>query len=197
MKNVLFFALMLAVLAAGCVGETTPPEPTEAKRIFITSKITTGGLGGLEGADAFCQSAASEAGLGGTWVAWLSSSTVNAIDRIEDVGPWYLVDGKTLIFKDKNSMISSNPEAPISLDEYGKPIGDGKYDVYYWTGTGADGKKSGSPQYCLLGDKDWDNGTSLTGVNVGISRATTGSWWTAYPATYGCNNWYNLLCIEQ
>src|SRR5262245_2730644 len=84
------------------------------KRIFVTSTPYTGdlktngaGMTGLHGADNLCGLAATAAGLGGTWTAWLSSSTVDAIDRINDVGPWYLVDRCTLVFNNKASIVTS------------------------------------------------------------------------------------------
>lgn len=200
MKKIFISVFMLATLVMGCVDDSTDPGNTSdagtpgIKRIFITSKGSNGSLGGLKGADSLCASAALDSGLGGKWVAWLSSSTEDAIDRVKDVGPWYLVDGTTLIFKNKSSMISSNPEAPISQDEYGQPIGP----VYYWTGTAKDGKKDGSPQYCMIGGEEWTNGTSPVRVSVGLSEATSDSWWSTYFATYGCGDTnFRLLCIEQ
>lgn len=48
-----------------------------------------GAATGLEGADAICQEIARRVGFGHrTWRAYLSTSTVNAIDRIGE-GPWY------------------------------------------------------------------------------------------------------------
>lgn len=48
-----------------------------------------GAATGLEGADAICQEIAARVGFGHkTWRAYLSTSTVNAIDRIGN-GPWY------------------------------------------------------------------------------------------------------------
>ncbi|PIP18195.1 MAG: hypothetical protein COX43_00005, partial [Parcubacteria group bacterium CG23_combo_of_CG06-09_8_20_14_all_35_9] len=53
-----------------------------AKRIFVTSEIYSGNLGGIIGADAECQELADlaneGAGLGGTWMALLSDDSTNA-----------------------------------------------------------------------------------------------------------------------
>lgn len=52
-----------------------------------------GNLGGLEGADARCQQLADAVGAGSkTWRAYLSTSTVDARDRI-GAGPWYNANG--------------------------------------------------------------------------------------------------------
>ena len=70
-------------------------EPTMS--FFLTSAGPGNGaaLGGLEGADAYCQSLAAAVGLGGaTWHAYMSATAtadaaaVNARDRI-GTGPWY------------------------------------------------------------------------------------------------------------
>ncbi|MFT7596132.1 MAG: hypothetical protein ACI8R4_003466, partial [Paracoccaceae bacterium] len=63
---------------------------------FITSMNPGQGanLGGLEGADAHCTTLAEAAGLTGkTWRAYLSTSAVNARDRI-GTGPWIGPNGE-------------------------------------------------------------------------------------------------------
>ena len=61
---------------------------------FVTSTNPNGGgLGGLAGADGYCEGLAATVGAGGkTWRAYLSTSTVDARDRIGS-GPWYNVNG--------------------------------------------------------------------------------------------------------
>src|SRR5262245_46996381 len=74
-----------------------PPAPADAaptvrKRVFVSEASHHGDLGGPAGADRLCGEAASAAGLGGEWTAWVSTAEVNAIQRVSE-GPWYLVDG--------------------------------------------------------------------------------------------------------
>jgi hypothetical protein len=62
----------------------------EGMSFFVTSSNPGqgGNFGGLEGADAHCTALAEAAGVTGkTWAAYLSTSTVDARDRIGD-GPW-------------------------------------------------------------------------------------------------------------
>jgi hypothetical protein len=51
-----------------------PPVPAACNpcKVFVTSTVHDGNLGGLAGADAICNSLASDAGLPGTYKAWLS-----------------------------------------------------------------------------------------------------------------------------
>jgi hypothetical protein len=87
--------LASAALIAAAATLTTINSQENAMSFFITSAGSGDGanLGGLEGADARCQSLAAVAGSRGkTWHAYLSVATVNARDRIGS-GPWYNASG--------------------------------------------------------------------------------------------------------
>lgn len=101
----LLAALALGVLT-GCVIEEEPePEPqSSGKRMFASAQLVTGDLGGLAGADSACASWAHAANLGGTWKAFLSTSTVNAPSRIAEVGPWYNVTRQYKVFNNKSGL---------------------------------------------------------------------------------------------
>lgn len=82
---------------AGALPDAEAGASGGGARVFVTAtsyaaKSLGGGASRVAGADGFCANAAAAAGLGGNWVAWLSTSTVNAIDRVTGTGPWYLVD---------------------------------------------------------------------------------------------------------
>jgi hypothetical protein len=68
-----------------------------ANRVFVSRTATTGALGGLAGADQLCQQDATDAGLPGTYVAFVSTSTVNAIDRIVGSRGWVRTDGAPVL----------------------------------------------------------------------------------------------------
>ncbi|HEX3695714.1 MAG TPA: hypothetical protein VH374_10020 [Polyangia bacterium] len=83
----------------------------EAVRAISGSQDGFGGdLGGLDGADHICAQAA-EMGIAGagakTWRAFLSTSTVNAKDRV-GVGPWYDALGR-LVASDLAHLIMDRP----------------------------------------------------------------------------------------
>jgi hypothetical protein len=52
--------------------------------VFVTSTTQTGNLGGLSGADQICNDRAVAAGLTGNYLAWLSTSSMDAIDRFSN-----------------------------------------------------------------------------------------------------------------
>jgi hypothetical protein len=78
-----------------------PQGPPPAMTFFVTSTPKGDGanLGGLAGADAYCQQLATAVGRGGaTWHAYLSTqgpNAVNARDRIGS-GPWYNQKGQAV-----------------------------------------------------------------------------------------------------
>jgi len=76
-------ALAAAALAATTLGAAAQDSTMS---FFVTSKGPGNGanLGGLAGADAYCQKLAEAAGVTGpkTWRAYLSTDEINAKDRI-------------------------------------------------------------------------------------------------------------------
>jgi hypothetical protein len=163
-------------------------------RVFVTSDTWTGNFGGLAGADADCATAAQAASLGGSWKAWLSDSTTNAIDRIQDVGPWYLVDGTTLVFHNKANLLTS-PLAPITEDENGQPWqGTGLYGT--WSGStnqgASDPPMAGGEDYCV----DWTSGSASDGATVGSPNEADQDWGGG-GAPLPCNGTNSLYCFEQ
>ena len=78
------------------LGSVTAASGQDAPMSFFLTSVNPGqgaNLGGLEGADAYCTSLAEAVGVTGqTWRAYLSTSAVDARDRIGD-GPWYNVSG--------------------------------------------------------------------------------------------------------
>jgi hypothetical protein len=97
---------LLLLASAAFLAASAPAVAQDAASMtfFVTSAGPGSGadLGGLEGADAHCQSLAEAAGAGGhTWRAYLSTSAAdgaaaeNARDRIGD-GPWQNVQGAVI-----------------------------------------------------------------------------------------------------
>jgi len=94
MNHVKQLSAILAVLAI--VGCPALAQAQSANMSFFVTSMNPGNggnLGGLRGADAHCQALAEAVGAGSkTWRAYLSTSTVDARDRIGD-GPWYNAEG--------------------------------------------------------------------------------------------------------
>lgn len=191
MRIQLYLAAVLAPLSlAGCMSDEDPPSDTPSMTFFITSK--GGPLGGdfrrwgmndtdgLAGADEHCRSLAAAADPShGTkaWRAYLSTSTVNAKDRIGK-GPWYnqklvkiadsvadLLDPTLPANGGKNKI-----DGTTGLDEQGRGVGVIPHDIL--TGSNADGTNSGAN--C----QDWTTESQLATATVGRYDRTA-SWSTA------------------
>src|SRR5687768_8687959 len=89
----------LVLSAAALVLALGVAEAQDNSMSFFITSVGLGkgaNLGGLDGADAHCGMLAEAAGVTGkTWRAYLSTSTVDARDRIGS-GPWYNAKGEKI-----------------------------------------------------------------------------------------------------
>ncbi len=113
-----------------------------AMSFFATSSSMGNGgdLGGLEGADAYCQSLAEAAGSAKAWAAYLSTDTVDARDRIGS-GPWFNQQGEQIAADlaelfDEGTVFNGDPNRIV--DETGAPIPGPEHDIL--TGSDAQGR---------------------------------------------------------
>ena len=100
--------------------------------MFVTSYATSSDMGGPSGGDDFCTGLADDAGLGGTWVAYLSGGGVSAITQIPD-GPYVRLDGAS-IADDKADLTNENIANPINVNELGSTTYG--FDVHGVVGSG-------------------------------------------------------------
>jgi hypothetical protein len=152
---------------------------------------------GLEGADKICadiaESSLTGAGAKG-WKAFLSTTTVNAIDRITYEGPYYDRLGR-VVASSKTGLIATRPtgaESTILNDlpnEFGtpnhNPDGTGTVDNHdILTGSNASGKfPAGNSITC----SDWTSNTITGNVPVGHSWiAGSGNHWIYSHNASGC-----------
>jgi hypothetical protein len=129
-------------------------EGREALRnyVFVSSgSIVPANLGGLAGADAFCQASARAASLPGTYVAWLSTTSVDALDRLGDAQGWARLDGRPFA-RSVDDLALNDLLYPVRLDEFGVdqgPVGPAtatKDDGTYLGPSDCDGYTSSMPQ---------------------------------------------------
>ena len=191
MRRILALVLLCAcgeapILTDGGSGEVDagPAKSDAGLRAFVTSKAFTGNLraeanapsSGYEGANTLCKQHAADAGLKGSFVAFVGSSLTSPASRISASGPWskQLPDGgRTVVLVNLNSA----PVANVDVDERGRKVSG---DV--WTG------KSGPA--CT----DWraDTGTG----SIGSPSVSGGTGWQDV-GSKPCNLKFSLLCLEQ
>lgn len=184
---------LAAAALAAALGAAHSQDTTLS--FFITSAGSGKGadLGGLEGADAHCTSLAEAAGVAGkTWRAYLSTSTVDAKDRIGP-GPWFnakgvkVADDVTSLHTDSNSINKEN-----ALDEKGNVVngrGDtpNRHDIL--TGTMPDGTKA-SDQTCGDWTMSGAEGAAMLGHHdrMGLDdSAAAKSWNSSHASRGGCS----------
>jgi hypothetical protein len=168
------------------------------QRVFVTAQqFSISEVGSLANADKLCQTAATNAGLGGTFVAWLSDDQTSAMDRIcPTSAPFVLVDGVTLVTKGTSGLTSGTLLHAIDETETGhsaptSPTACGDTRLAVWTGTESTGM--GQASYNCQG---WTSSAANADGVVGFAQATNGSW------TYGCSGMVcggtaSLYCIQQ
>ena len=170
--------------------------PSNSMSFFLTSEGPGNGarLGGLAGADRYCQSLAETVDAGGdvTWRAYLSTSfageaAVNAGDRI-GTGPWHNAKG-IMIAKGVADLHSQNRlSKEMAINERGEQIsgrGDdpNRHDIL--TGSQPDGTAA-VDQNC----DNWTSnseGTAIVGHHDREGRGETGPSWNAAHPSRGCS----------
>jgi hypothetical protein len=173
----------------------------DSKRVFVTSVLYNGNLGGLDGADMKCQTLAMAAGLPGTYRAWLSDFDHSPSTRFSKAGgPYILVDG-SIIANNWTALVSGSAlRRAIDLtDTGGAPPATGKtcgnVNRSVWTNTRDDGTLA-NPSYTC---SDW---TSSTGTASWWGRSDHQSSWTlacsgGNSAEIGCGSTSSLYCFQQ
>lgn len=150
------------------------------KRVFVTSSEYTGDLGGLDGADEKCQAAADAVSLGGTWTAWLSTSTVDAIDRIEGDGPWVLIDRKTKVFNNRVNLTTTSLRA-LDRDERGKQVPLARAWAEHGRATADTCSNWTTSEF-----SSWDFGTTVDGMD-----------WNTSMNPASCSQQNPIVCFER
>jgi hypothetical protein len=191
---------VIAVLISHTVEAQTKASPKMS--FFISSVGKNGGsgnLGGLQGADAHCQSLAEQVGAGERrWRAYLSSAPsstnprVNARDRI-GTGPWYNAKG-VLIAHDLDELHSDRNQIDrySALTENGDPVTGRMHDIL--TGSDAHGNLAsvyGMPATCENWTSD-DDGHAMMGhhdrfMDRGARFSRWNRSWVAAHPSRGCD----------
>jgi hypothetical protein len=179
-----------------CLPPSPPPPPPPACgtgapcRVFVTSSLHMGNLGGLAGADAICQQRAQDAGLPGTYKAWLSDRTDSPATRfVHSPDPYQLVSGTT-IAASYADLTDGSLAAAIDTTEVGTVIRALAEDIpVAWTHTAPDGTPDPTVSTCF-------NWTMSAGDGVGgLTYATDGTWTDGTLSL--CRFPARLYCFQQ
>ena len=156
--------------------------------VFITSTVYDGNLGGIAGADAKCQAAATAGSLSGTYLAWLSDGVTDPASRFSGVVSWQRTDGTT-VANDWSDLTDGTLDDAIYYDEFGNVLG-GSASVA--SNVASNGFSKAGSLHC----SGWTTSASGTG-RVGLaSFGGVSSAWTDL-TSLGCGAAMRLYCFEQ
>ena len=164
------------------------------KRVFVSSTLVTGDLGGVTGADAKCQKLATDATLGGTWRAWVSTPASTTDARFaKATTPYIRLDGMKVAESYADMITKGTLLAPISVDEKKNVVPAGANGrALVWTNTGVAGGSQENNKNCA----GWSVADNTTGV-VG-NALEDGAGWTSLSGTFpACVTPLRLYCFEQ
>ena len=167
------------------------PTAVTSSKIFVSSRLYYGRLGGLAGADMTCQYLARAAGLSGIYKAWLSNGNTSAASRlIPATVPYTLVNGTT-VARNWDDLTDGTLLAPITITETGASISGAPY---VWTNTKPDGTIASSDIGSTC--KNWSAlSPRLNGVS-GFSKDVNARW-TYTSDVNKCATPAPLYCVEQ
>jgi hypothetical protein len=147
---------------------------------FVTSeRRPLASFANVEAIDTFCTSLAPNKG---TYVAWFSTPTKNAIDRLANHSGWIRADGQPFVTS-PTELIAGKVLYPLRIDETGADQGD----VLVATATGSDGKYTfGASCFGNTGNADFGTATAAA------------PWWTSTnnPSVVDCQRQIQFYCFQ-
>ena len=158
-------------------------ESSDGGVVFVRKDATSGNLGGLSGADGLCNTEASAAGIGTDFTAWLSTSSVDARDRILDQG--YRRVDDAVVATSLADLTDGSIATTISVSADGTVLAAGTV----FTGSAGDGTKLS--QVC----NDWtDGGGVVQGQRGRLTDSVAGLWTTGVVGVCGIAS--RLYCFS-
>ncbi len=177
--------------SSGADATTPPVDAGPPRRVFVTSAAIPGDFGGFEKADSKCMELARAASVAGSFKAWLSAGTSDAISRFTWEGGWELAD-RTLVVGSKTELLSGALRAPIAIDEGNHRVPDG---TRVWTNTDAEGKVAQAGYDCEGFTKLVPAGQQTS--PGGRANEKNESWTRAPTEALPCSGQARLYCFEQ
>ena len=222
----LIFLLIILWLIQNCPGKRPPtddPQPQEGKVVFVSSQLFDGNFGGGQkvlghlDADQQCQGLAGEAGLSGTFKAWVSGRVDTGAgplnhgvdDRFaQSAVPYELVNG-TQVADDWGDLTDGSLDHAIDVDEYGNGVGE---ETRVWSNTRTNATAWDNSTQCAQGIGPDDTGVwswtcgapswtagdcAFQSGKYGQANSTSGSWTGTGSSNEGCSNQFHIYCFEQ
>jgi hypothetical protein len=169
-------------------GEGGEVDPGPPNYVFVTSVARTPAeIDGLSGADALCNERAMAGGIfySGPYVAWLSTSALDARQRLGNARGWVRTDGLPVVDR-VSDLVAGRIYHPPLLDEFGT-MNRGQTV----TGTSPNGTRNTNSDRTFC--NDWTENTNGE-TTTGNPSATTDSWTSSGAPT--CDSGpFHLYCF--
>ncbi len=180
---------MVSVIFDGSAFQILSPTGTSGasqpvKRAFISSTEYYGNLGGHSGADATCQTLAQNAGLSGTWIAYISTTGLGAKDKANYTNPIVDMKGNTVSSGGWAGLLGPINGA-IKFTEYGN----------YLEGTAMTGSLTNGTARPGYHCQDFTSSAFGQEVQVGYSSTHTAGW--SSQTSWRCWELNRIYCIEN
>ncbi len=160
------------------------------RRVFVTSEIIAPqNISSPPDADAVCGQVATNAGLSGSWLAWISTSVTSASQRLEHATtPYRLIDG-TLVAANWTELTSGTLQHPIDTSEHGQQVAQ----QYVITGTLSNGEVNPN-NTC----NDWSGQSNALTTQMGLTSSASQWSNTDQSSAQTCDGGLGGLdCFEQ
>ena len=172
----------------------------DSRFVFVTSQVYDGNMGGLAGADAQCQMLASNAGLPGTYKAWLSSTQESPSTRFTHSQVPYVLPNGTKVADNWADLTDGTLDWRIDRTEAGDPVPPtpdvGCNNIYtdqaVHTGTSSNGTLYDANYTC----ENWSNGFQAYGL-WGRSDTINGYWSAWCAKSTACQRDLPIYCFQQ
>jgi hypothetical protein len=174
-------------VGGGCLNE-------EQRIVFVSSMLHDGNFGGLEGADSFCTELANQAGLEGSFMAWLSTAQVGPASRMTHfMGPYHLPTG-VLIANNWIDLTDGVLAHPIDSDEFGElpPAAGICQGQEVWSNSNPDGTP-----LTQLDCQGWTSAAVSSTSNAGQWSETMFPWSASGCVSITCAEMVPLYCVQQ
>jgi hypothetical protein len=162
---------------------TVEARPNTGKLAFSTKNNWVPG-GGLASADAFCASEAASAGLSGTFLAALATTTEPVSARFDVSATYRRVDGVRLL-RSVGFFNADWLDVPPELDQFGANVNND-----FWLGAERFNQTPTAAENC----NDW---TDSSATGAGKMHFTTRTDVRTPAKTYPCTSAVSLLCLES
>lgn len=166
------------------------------KRVFVTENFLYPDFGGLVGADAVCQNEASNAGLCGTWMAWLADDTGQSpATRFVRATSGYVRTDGVQVASSWADLTDGTLNAPINVTA-ARGTGSG---TLVWTDVDTTGVAGWPTQTTNPGScHNWASRASGSYAGAGSMDRTTSEWTASQILECsGVGTRYPLYCFEQ